>query len=155
MERKRTTVAILAVLTAALSGGCSDADREKIAEDRARAAQAVEARAKADWTAAKETFDEQKTALWEASAPAREKAEEWSEAAAARAAELKENAAEKAAELKDAATAKAEEWSEAASAKAVEWSERAADAVEDWAARRENATNGEETETVEAPQENE
>ncbi len=161
MERKRTTVAILAVLTAALSGGCSDADREKIAEDRARAAQAVEARAKADWTAAKETFDEQKTALWEASAPAREKAEEWSDAASAKAAELKENAAEKAAELKDAATAKAEEWSDAASAKAVEWSERAADAIEDWAARRENKENapdGEEAEqpaTLEAPQENE
>ena len=118
MERKRTTIAVWAILAAALGGGCSDADREKIAEDRERATQAVEERAKADWAAAKETFDEQKAALWEASAPVREKAEEWG----------------------DAASAKAEEWGDAASAKAVEWSEKTANAVEDWAA------NGKETE---------
>lgn len=153
MRRKRTTVA---VLTAALAVGCDDADREKLAEDRARAAQAVEERAKAGWTAAKETFDEQKAALWEASAPVREKAVEWSEAASS-----------KAAELTEVASSKAAEWSDAASAKAVEWSDAAADAVEDWAARRENkenAANGEETEileaaetseTLEAPRENE
>ncbi len=94
MKRIRTTTAVLTILTAALCGGCSDADREKIAEDGERAAQAVEERAKADWAAAKETFDEQKAALWEASAPVREKAEEWGEAASAKAVEWSEAAAE-------------------------------------------------------------
>jgi hypothetical protein len=147
MERKRTTVAVLAVLTAALGVGCDDAERAKLVEDGNRAAQAVEERTTAELEAAKETFDEQKAALWEASAPVREKAEEWSDAASAKAEELKESAA-----------AKAEEWSDAASAKAEEWAEKAADALEDWAARRENAANAEKTaapEEAEAPQENE
>lgn len=147
MERKRTTVAILTVLTATLAVGCDEAEREKVATDVERAAQAVEERANVEWNAAKETFDEQKAALWEASAPVREKAEEWSEAASA-----------KAGEWREAASAKAEEWSEAASAKAAEWSEKAANAVEDWAARRENSANGEnsnESKKSETPEENE
>jgi hypothetical protein len=166
MERKEKMIAILAVLTAALGVGCDDAELEKVATDADRAAQAVEERANADWTATKETFDEQKAALWEASAPVREKAQElgeaasakvdeWSEAASAKASEWKESASAKVDEWSETASAKAEEWGEAASTKAVEWSEKAADAVEDWAARRENATNGEETETAETPRENE
>ncbi|MBQ2849906.1 MAG: hypothetical protein IJE77_05445, partial [Thermoguttaceae bacterium] len=74
MERKRTTVAILAIWVSALAVGCDDAALEEVATDAERAAQAVEERASADWNAAKETFDEQKAALWEASAPVREKA---------------------------------------------------------------------------------
>jgi len=149
MERKRTAVAVLTVLTAALAVGCDEAALDEVASDAERAAQAVEERTKADWAAAKKTFDEQKAALWEASAPVREKATEFKDAASSKAAELTEVASSKAAEFKDAASAKAEEWSDAASAKATEWSEKAADAVEDWAARRENPANGEEPETSE------
>ena len=144
MERKRIKIAVLAILTAALGVGCDDAELEKVATDAERATQAVEERANVELEAAKATFDEQKAALWEASAPVREKAQEWSETASAKAEEWKESA-----------SAKAQELSEAASAKAVEWSEKAANAVEDWAARRENATNGEEAETAEAPREDE
>ena len=155
MERKEKMIAILAVLTAALGVGCDDAELDKVATEAERAAQAVEERANADWTATKETFDEQKAALWEASAPVREKAQELGEAASAKASEWKESASAKVDEWSETASAKAQEWGETASAKAVEWSEKAADAVEDWAARRENATNGEETETAETPRENE
>ena len=155
MERKRIKIAVLAILTAALGVGCDDAELEKVATDAERATQAVEERANAELKAAKATFDEQKAALWEASAPVREKAQEWSETASAKAEEWKESASAKAQELSEAASAKAVEWSEKASAKAVEWSEKAANAVEDWAARRENATNGEEAETAEAPREDE
>ncbi|MBQ7813862.1 MAG: hypothetical protein IJ387_05125 [Thermoguttaceae bacterium] len=89
MERKRTTIAVLTVLTAALAVGCDEAALEEVATDAERAAQAVEERASADWNATKETFDDQKAALWEASAPVREKAVEWSEAASAKATDLK------------------------------------------------------------------
>lgn len=103
---KRTTL-VLTILTAALSAGCDQAEREKLAEERERAAQTVE-----EWGEA-----------------AAAKADEWKETAATRAAEWGEVAAAKADEWKETAATRASEWGEVAAAKAGEWKETAANAV--------------------------